>query len=124
MSRFPVITTTADGATVVALSGDVDLLAAPYITKCMDAVTRGRRPRVVVDLRSVAFIDCRGLSILTRARHRIVERAGKLCLVVRDEQVLDVLRKTELADTFHIRAELPLALDLVALALPESAVRF
>jgi anti-sigma B factor antagonist len=121
MSRFPVITGMADGSTLVELSGDIDLLAAPQITKCMDAVTRGPHPRVIVDLRSVTFIDCRGLSVLVRARRRIRERAGKLSLVTTDSRILQTMRRTGLLESFSVFGELGKAQDAVAPGLREPA---
>lgn len=105
MSRFPVIAGTGDGTTVVELSGEIDLLSVPQITKCLDAVTKGRHPRLIVDLRGVSFIDCRGLSVLVRARRRVKERAGTLCLVTRDARILSLLRATELLPLFTVRPD-------------------
>jgi anti-sigma B factor antagonist len=116
-----VITGMADGSTLVELSGDIDLLAAPQITKCMDAVTRGPHPRVIVDLRSVTFIDCRGLSVLVRARRRIRERAGKLSLVTTDSRILQTMRRTGLLESFSVFGELGKAQDAVAPGLREPA---
>lgn len=109
MSRFPVITGLADGSTLVELSGEIDLLAVPQITTCIDAVTSGPHPRLVLDLRSVTFIDCRGLSVLVRARSRVRERAGRLSLVVTDDRFIQLMRNTGLLDSFSVHPELSTA---------------
>ncbi|GGO92499.1 STAS domain-containing protein [Wenjunlia tyrosinilytica] len=114
MSRFPVVTGTADGSTVVELSGDIDLLTAPTVARCIDAVTRNPHPRVVLDLRPVTFMDCRGMSLLVRARRRIRERAGMLVVVTDDSRILRTMRTTGLLESFVVHSELRSALAAVS----------
>ncbi|GAB2588819.1 hypothetical protein GCM10027168_22100 [Streptomyces capparidis] len=121
MSRFPVVRTAADGGTVVELSGEIDLDAVPRLTRCLDEVTEGPCPRVVVDLRQVTFIDCRGLSVLVRARLRVRERHGALALVAADRRVLHTFRAAGLLGSFSIHPELPRALAAVRPPVPHSA---
>lgn len=120
-SRFPVISGMADGATVVQLSEEIDLLTAPQVTTCVDDVTCGDHPRVVLDLRAVTFMDCRGLSVLTRARRRVGERGGALSLVVSDQQIMRLLSKTGLLEAFSVHADLRSALAAVAAGRPNPA---
>ncbi|GAA3066154.1 STAS domain-containing protein [Streptomyces glomeratus] len=90
------------GTTLVRLRGEIDILAALALGPRLDALTAGPRPDLVLDLRPVSFIDCSGLSLLCRARNRVVARGGRLRLVVDGTPVLRVLRYARLADVFEI----------------------
>jgi anti-sigma B factor antagonist len=55
----------ADGALVLALSGELDLAGAPELTEALDAAKASGRP-LTVDLRELEFIDSSGLGALVR----------------------------------------------------------
>ncbi|WP_406259827.1 STAS domain-containing protein [Actinacidiphila glaucinigra] len=69
-----------DGALVLEVSGEVDVVTAPLLATRLEALAVGPHPHVVVDLRNVTFMDCSGLSVLCRARRRVTERDGRLSL--------------------------------------------
>ncbi|MGW3957341.1 STAS domain-containing protein [Streptomyces sp. NPDC004752] len=96
-----------DGATVVTLHGEIDLLVAPPLSARLDALTAGYRPDLVLDLRSVEFIDCAGLGVLCRARNRVHDRAGRLRLVTDSAAFRRLLRATGLTDVFEVHPRLP-----------------
>ncbi|MGW6907020.1 STAS domain-containing protein [Streptomyces sp. NPDC054940] len=98
------------GTTVVELRGEIDLLAAPALAARMDALTAGRCPDLVLDLRAVSFIDCSGLGVLCRARNRVLARQGRLRLVAHNARFRRVLRLAGLADVFEIHPGLPSSL--------------
>ena len=95
-------THSADGATVVTLHGDIDVLAVLALRTALDALTSGPQPDLVVDLRAVSFIDCSGLGVLCRARNLIRSRRGRLRLIARDDGFLRLLRRTGLDGTFEL----------------------
>lgn len=94
------------GTTVVELRGEIDLLTAPPLSARLDTLTAGPCPDLVLDLRQVSFIDCSGLSVLCRARNRVLARHGRLRLVADSARFLRVLRGTLLADVFEIHSDL------------------
>ncbi|MCW2875295.1 MAG: sulfate transporter [Streptomyces oryziradicis] len=98
------------GTTVVELSGEVDILAATRTSGRLDALTSSLHPDLVMDLRAVTFIDCSGLSLLVRARRRVVERGGRLAVVSDSPSVLRLLRLTRLAAVFVVHEDLASAL--------------
>ncbi|MFJ6898050.1 STAS domain-containing protein [Streptomyces hokutonensis] len=104
------------GTTVVALRGEIDLLTGQPLSAYLDRLTAGPRPDLVVDLRSVSFIDCAGLGVLCRARNRTAARDGRLRFVASDTGFLRILGHAELGGVFEIHARLPNALA----AKPES----
>ncbi|MEV7245301.1 STAS domain-containing protein [Streptomyces sp. NPDC093248] len=98
----------ADGATVVALNGEIDLLSADELAERLDTLTAGPRPDLVLDLRPATFIDCAGLSVLCRTRNRALERRGRLRLVADDSTgFLRMLRLTGLGGVFEVHSRLP-----------------
>ncbi|KPI19017.1 anti-anti-sigma regulatory factor, SpoIIAA [Actinobacteria bacterium OK074] len=98
------------GTTVVELRGEIDLLTAQPLSARLDALTGGPRPDLVLDLRSLSFIDCAGLSALCRARSRTAARKGRLRLVTGDTGFLRLLHHTRLDDVFEVHARLSDAL--------------
>lgn len=95
-------TRAADGGTVVTLHGELDLLAVPALSATLDELTAVDRPDVVLDLRSVSFVDCSGLGVLCRARSRIRARHGRLRLVTCDSAFRRLLRCTGLTGVFEV----------------------
>jgi len=80
------------GATcVLELSGEVDILAASRTVGRLDALTSAHHPDLVLDLRAVTFIDCCGLSLLVRARRRVLERDGRLSVFVLHDDLVSAL---------------------------------
>lgn len=98
-----------DGATVVTLHGEIDLVTAIPLASRLDALTSGPHPDLVLDLRSVSFIDCSGLSVLCRTRNRVLARHGRLRLVTDSGSFLRILRVTGLGGVFEVHPHLPSA---------------
>jgi anti-sigma B factor antagonist len=47
--------------------GELDLACTSELRKTLDALRIDRTPRVVIDLRFLTFLDCRGLGVILRA---------------------------------------------------------
>ncbi|MFK0160591.1 STAS domain-containing protein [Streptomyces sp. NPDC090493] len=92
----------ADGTTVVTLHGEIDVVAVLVLRTALDALAAGPEPDLVLDLRTVSFIDCSGLGMLCRTRNRIRSRHGRLRLVPPDEAFLRLLRRTGLNGAFEL----------------------
>jgi len=97
-----VCTLTVQGLTVVELSGEIDLAGAGLVSTHLDQVTAVGRPRILVDLRRVSFIDAGGLGPLARARDRALRRGGELSLVCTDPRILRTLRLAGLLPAFPV----------------------
>jgi anti-sigma B factor antagonist len=79
--------------TVVALVGEVDLTATPAVQAHLDAAAAGDRPRAVVDMTRVTFVDSSFLHALTRAGRVARLAGGRFALAVPDpglRRMLDV----------------------------------
>lgn len=105
------------GVPVLAISGEVDLAAAPAVRDALGALLAGGSPdagpngQVVVDLSGVRFIDSTGLSALVAAHTRSVENGGELRLAAVPPGVRQVLELTGLDGLFAIYEDVPSALD-------------
>ncbi|MFD9789333.1 STAS domain-containing protein [Streptomyces sp. NPDC059070] len=94
-------------ATVVPLQGEIDVLTAVPLTARLDALTADACPDLLLDLRSVSFIDCAGLGVLCRARNRARARHGRVRLVTDSAHFGRILRCTGLTGVFEVLPEWP-----------------
>jgi anti-anti-sigma factor len=68
------------GAAIVAASGELDAFAAGDLTNAFADV--GGDPRLVVDLRSVSFLDSTALGLIVRAVRETEGRGGSIRIVL------------------------------------------
>jgi anti-sigma B factor antagonist len=68
-------------ATVLFLSGELDLAVAPDLRRVCRTLPSAALPNVVIDLRRVAFMDCSVLGAFVLAHRKAVGAGGRLCLV-------------------------------------------
>ncbi len=94
-------------ATVLELSGEIDLVTAPSLSARLDTLTASGRPDLVLDLRRVSFIDCAGLGVLCRVRNRTLARQGRLRLITDSSRFLRVLHHAGLSGVFEVQRHLP-----------------
>ncbi|WP_189306584.1 STAS domain-containing protein [Streptomyces albospinus] len=94
-------------ARVVRLRGALDYVSAPGTVARLDALTSGPRPDLVLDLARLDFLDCCGVGVLCRARRRVLERGGRLSLVITDPHQLWILRTVGLGASFDVLDTVP-----------------
>ena len=97
-SHFRVEVRNADATTVISVSGELDLASSPALEDELERVARSDAQLVVVDLRSLEFMDSTGLSVLVRAHQRAEENGRRLGLVNGSQQVQRLLTLTGVAD--------------------------
>jgi anti-sigma B factor antagonist len=78
------------GYIVVALRGELDLAEAAAVTDALRAVA-ARKPRIIVDLTGLEFIDARGVAALARGRGYARNAGGDLLLAAPQRRVQRVL---------------------------------
>ena len=95
-----------DGIQVFELSGSLDIATSPTVrASLLDASARGDH-RLIVDLTNVDFLDSTGLGALIGAQRRAKEFAGEVRLVVKEGQIVRLLRITGLLKIFAVYSTL------------------
>ena len=92
--------TDADGWTVVAASGEIDVAAAPMLREQLVTLLSAGTDHLVVDLEQVDFIDSTGLGVLVGALRRARAAGGDLRLVCTNHRLLKVFAVTGLDEVF------------------------
>ncbi len=91
-------------ATVVTLSGDIDLHHAPALHSALLDVSEARPRRIIIDLTEVPYMDSSGVGTLVYILRRVNTYQGKMALVGMNSRVRSVFEITKLDQFFTIRA--------------------
>ena len=94
---------------VVAVSGEVDVYAAPALRDGLTELLQSGKS-VVVDLTDVGFLDSTGLGALVAARTAASERGAALPLVCTHQRILKLFTITGLDSVFKIHDTVDAAL--------------
>lgn len=84
----------AQDATLISVSGELDLASSPALEEELERVAESGAEVVVVDLRELEFMDSTGLSVLVRAHQRAEDQGRRLGLVNGSQQVQRLLALT------------------------------
>jgi len=103
---------------VVRPIGRVDVETAPLLRERIKQIAETSARMVVVDLKSVEFIDSSGLSALVSGLKALRQGGGSICLCRPHPQALTALRLTLLDRVFPIFPSVEEALDQVNPLLP------
>lgn len=91
-----------DGATVLAVKGEVDVYTAPRLReKLVELVSQGTY-KIIVNLEGVDFLDSTGLGVLVGGLKRLRSHDGDLTLVCTQPRILKVFEITGLTKVFAI----------------------
>jgi anti-sigma B factor antagonist len=92
-----------DKITIFDISGDIDLATSPELRKGLLRELRElRTPRVVLNLKSVRYIDSSGVASLVEALKASRDVGSRLILFGLNRTVRDVLQLSKLARIFEI----------------------
>lgn len=92
----------ADGKTIVAVGGEIDVYTAPRLRdKITELVSNGAYD-IVVDMQEVEFLDSTGLGVLVGGLKKVRAHDGSLQLVCNQDRLLKIFRITGLAKVFVI----------------------
>jgi anti-sigma B factor antagonist len=103
-----------DGVLVLCVTGDLDMVSAPMLRGALLDPNLDPTCPLIVDLRTVTFIDSTGLSALVAGSRRFADAGGQMRVVVTSPHVLGVLRVTGLTEVLDLfpdvaSADLPVA---------------
>ncbi len=73
-------------ASVVALTGDLDIYTSPFLKRDLRALFERGQRRIVVNLQKVDYIDSAGLGVLIGALRRACALGGTISVVTRAER--------------------------------------
>jgi len=107
---FAVHARAVGAATVIAVSGELDIHTAPDLTEVLRPAIAAGQP-VIVDLTDVTFMDSSGLSVFVTALKRAREAGTTLVLVVSEPRVMRVFSITGIDTLIDIHATLDSALS-------------
>lgn len=84
---------------MLTLTGDLDINGAPELKKTFDSLD-GFEGRVIIDLRSVTFMDSMGLGSLIDGRNRLESDGAMVVLVAGEGPAGRLLALTKLDQSF------------------------
>ncbi|MFF6870146.1 STAS domain-containing protein [Streptomyces sp. NPDC012450] len=96
----------ADGLTVAALRGELDLVLVRHLRPELDALARGSGD-LTLDVRRLTFCDATGLGLLARCAERTRERGRRWRLLCDQPWILRLIRLTALGDLLLPETLLP-----------------
>jgi len=100
----------ANGVTVLAPTGRLDVAGAPALRDAIGDAVRNGPPKVVIDMEGVSFVDSTGLGSVIAALKQIRSSQGELRLAAPNQQVRVVLELTTLDRVFPYYATVEEAL--------------
>ena len=94
-----------DDATILAVSGEIDIAAAPAFERYVLRAIGAGRGGLVLDLAQVTFLDSIALTALVHVLERLQASGERLVLVAQDERLVALIDVAGLADRFEICTE-------------------
>ena len=92
----------ADGKTIVAVGGEIDVYTAPKLRDKISELVATGSYDIVVDMHEVEFLDSTGLGVLVGGLKKVRAHDGSLRLVCNQDRLLKIFRITGLAKVFMI----------------------
>ncbi|MGW2492109.1 STAS domain-containing protein [Streptomyces sp. NPDC001606] len=109
--RLSVVTTATDGIRVLTLAGEIDHHTGDTLRQALDASSTPR-PRIVVDMRQVTFLDSSGINIFIATHRALSEAGGWLRLAAPGESVMRTISIVGVDAVIDCRATLRHALTI------------
>lgn len=102
---------TADGHTLLRVTGEIDVYTAPKLREQLIQLANDGVSHIVVDLNMVEFLDSTGLGVLVGALKRARASKGSFVLVCDQPRLLKIFRITGLERVFQLYPSVPEALS-------------
>ena len=101
----------ADGVTIVAVGGEIDVYTAPKLRDRITELVADGEYHLIIDMEQVEFLDSTGLGVLVGGLKKVRAHDGSLQLICTQDRLLKIFRITGLAKVFviHDSAEAALA---------------
>ena len=89
---------------MLELIGELDVVSAPELERCLGEVLEQQHARVMLDLGGLRFVDSAGVSVLIKAKQRAESTGRPLLLRRPTEQLERVFALVGLADWLAIES--------------------
>ena len=93
-------------ATLVQVSGEVDMSNSPQVRDTLIGLTQKRVPAILVDLGGVTYMDSSGIATLVEGLQEAMGYGGKFRLAALSPKVRQVFDLARLTDVFEIFPDL------------------
>ena len=90
------------GATVLGLSGEIDMYTSPDFRKTLFALIKKKPAEIVVDFGKVTYIDSSVIATLVEGLKAMKTYKGKLKLVGINDHIMDIFKFAKLDTVFEI----------------------
>ena len=87
---------------IVAPEGEIDLNSSGLVKEQLEPVIGDKRPRVILDLSGVSYIDSSGLAVFIEAMQRVQSYGGAFVLCGLRESVSHIFNIARLDQVFRI----------------------
>jgi anti-anti-sigma factor len=99
-----------DEACVLTVHGEIDMASAPDLTEAVGNALRAPVGKLVLDLRTVAFMSSAGLAVLLETHQRLDRQGGRLTIVADNDATSRTLDIAGLGQVFTIHRTLEAAI--------------
>ena len=90
------------GATVIVVSGEIDVHTAPELRERLSTLIERGTYRLILDMEDVEFLDSTGLGVLIGGLKRIRAHDGSIDIVCTQSRILRIFDITRLDKVFDI----------------------
>jgi anti-anti-sigma factor len=101
-SNFQIEVRRDDGATVLTVSGELDLASSPALREELDRADASGAELVILDLRGLVFMDSTGLSVVVKAHQRAADAGRRFAVVKGGKQVRRLLTLTGIGERLNL----------------------
>ncbi|MGB0889322.1 MAG: STAS domain-containing protein [Solirubrobacterales bacterium] len=101
-SGFTVNVAESDDATIVSVSGELDIATADRLTKALAGIVVEPNHRLVVDLSDVEFMDSTGLRLLIGANRKAGEAGYRFAVVTGGSPAKRVFELTKMDEHINV----------------------
>lgn len=98
-------TTEESGATIVSLTGELDLPGADRVSRELARLEKENPPVLILDLGDLGFLDSSGLHLIVSANARAKQDGRRLAVVRGPEAVDRMFRVTMVEDSLEMLEE-------------------
>jgi anti-sigma B factor antagonist len=91
-----------NGVAIFRLSGELDMKAAPALKQQLIAAATGDKPRAIINLAELRYVDSAGLGVLVNAQNAYTSKGGSMRLAGPRPEVRNILQITRLLTFFSV----------------------